>query len=339
MDYKQQILNILHSAVESRVSMTKTLQITKAWVTKLTSSLLEAGIIEAREVKDSPFGRPQQMLAVKARQFYSLNIMMRSYGLQATLNDYNTLQPTAAAVEYPLHAPLSARQLADTVSNLLAELCGIAVVDASQVRQIGLALGGGIEQHSGVVRWSPVLKEHHYNLRELLRHTTGIATQVVNIAWCSCHMLNKRIASRDSWIALMPGFGSLGYGYCINGKPGLGDNGFYPEIVHLPYAGGLENALQFDATDTQQSAARAAAALCFAICCTAPIHNIKRVILSGELFEDYADLIIPLTAKLLADNPSEHINTIRLEYMPAPYNYSMFGLVQLSSDAITDSLI
>ncbi|WP_279028095.1 NagC family transcriptional regulator [Gibbsiella quercinecans] len=339
MDYKQQILNILHSTPASRVAMTKTLNITRAYMTKLTAALLSDGIIEECEVKDAPLGRPQQLLAVKTGRLFSINVMIRTYGLQASLNDYNTTRPALATANYPLSGPMSAQRLAEMLDALAAELCAQAGVVRERVKALGVALQGGIEQHSGVVRWCPVLEERNINLRDIICSRSGIATQIVNIAWCSCYMINKRTHSRESWVAFMPGFGSLGFGYCINGQPGLGDNGFYPEIVHLPYASGLENAFLFDPAAPQQSAQRTAEALFFAICCTAPIHNIKRVILTGELFEDYADLIMPITHRLLRENPSEHINTIRLEYMKASYNYSMVGLVQLSSDAITATLL
>ncbi len=69
MDYKKQILNILHSECESRAEMTRRLGVTKAYVTKLTSQLLEERVIEERDVKDSAFGRPQQLLAATRASF------------------------------------------------------------------------------------------------------------------------------------------------------------------------------------------------------------------------------------------------------------------------------
>ena len=57
MDYRQQILNILHSENESRAEMTRRLGVTKAYITKLTARLLEEGLIEERDVKDTSFGR------------------------------------------------------------------------------------------------------------------------------------------------------------------------------------------------------------------------------------------------------------------------------------------
>lgn len=339
MDYREQILNILHTTPESRVTMTRKLNITKAWVTKITSALLAAGIIEEHEVRDTAFGRPQQLLTVKKNQFFSVTIMMRSYGLQATLNDYQTGEAPRAALDEAIDGTMDAQQMARRLDQIINTLCQQSGVARPQIKHLALALQGGIEQHSGVVRWCPVLDGRNVPLRDVIQQQCGIESQVVNIAWCSCYMISKRQRDRESWIAFMPGFGSLGYGYSIDGKAGLGDNGFYPEIVHLPYEGGLENAFLFDPATPVLSTARVADALCFAICCTAPIHNIKRVILTGELFEEYAELLIPATQQRLERHSSEHINTIRLEYMPAHYNFSMTGLIHLSADAITATLL
>jgi hypothetical protein len=57
--------------------MTRRLGVTKAYITKLTARLLEEGLIEERDVKDTSFGRPQQCLAVKEGCAWSINIMLR----------------------------------------------------------------------------------------------------------------------------------------------------------------------------------------------------------------------------------------------------------------------
>ena len=81
-----------------------------------------------------------------------------------------------------------------------------------------------------------------------------------------------------------------------------------------------------------------AQALYFAICCTAPIHNIKRVIATGELFEDYGEHILPLAQKMLDENTNSHIREIRIRHYKTGHNYGWKGLVQLSSDSITGLL-
>lgn len=338
MDYKKQILNILHSENESRAEMTRRLGVTKAYITKLTSQLLADRLIEEREVKDIAFGRPQQMLAVKSQTWFSVNIMLRRGNLQATLNDYNTQQTALAKYDGALTEVMSPASLVQIVVDCVKSLCESAGVLLSRIKIISIALQGGIEHYTGIVRYCPLFIENNVNLKRDVEEAIGITAQIFNIAHCTSHMLAK-LSPGSSWVAFMPGFGSLGYGYCMNGETGLGENGFYPEIVHLPYEGGIEQAFYVSEENKPETLLSTAKALYFAICCTAPIHNIKNVIVTGELFEDYGDEILPLTQGMLNDSPDRHIREIHIRHYKTGYYYGVKGLVQLSSDGITELLV
>ncbi|KQN61777.1 MULTISPECIES: helix-turn-helix domain-containing protein [unclassified Erwinia] len=337
MDYKKQILNILHSENASRAEMTRRLGVTKAYITKLTAQLLAEGLIEEREMADVTFGRPQQRLAVKSGSLFSINIMLRKSSLQATLNDYQTQAAPLASHQILLPARLAPDELVAFTEATIAALCAVPRVARSRVRVVSLALQGGIEQDTGVVRYCPLFRETHVNLRALIEAATGIVTRIYNIAHCTNSLLAKR-SQGESYVAFMPGFGSLGYGYSTHGVPGLGENGFYPEIVHLPWPGGIEQAFNVTGDDRAAGVQRTAEALFFAICCTAPIHNIRLVIATGELFEDYGDAILPLTRQMLDASPNPHIREIRIRHAKTGYHYGVTGLVQLSAEAITELL-
>lgn len=338
MDYKKQILNILHSENASRAEMTRQLGVTKAYITKLTSQLLAEQLIEEREIKDVTFGRPQQMLAVKSDIGYSVNIMLRKGDLQATLNDYNTQLPALASYTRALPQEMTPAALTAELLACVQALCVTATLALSRVRVVSIALQGGIEHHTGVVRYCPLFPDNNVNLMTLVAAATGIPVRIYNIAHCTSYLLAK-LSPGQSWVAFMPGFGSLGYGYCMNGETGLGEHGFYPEIVHLPWEGGIEQAFNVDETDKAATILRTAQALFFAICCTAPIHNIKTVIVTGELFEDYGDAILPLAQQMLDASANRHIREICIRHHKTGYHYGVKGLVQLSADSITDLLV
>ncbi|HCP25799.1 N-acetylglucosamine repressor [Pantoea sp. PA1] len=338
MDYKKQILNILHSECESRAEMTRRLGVTKAYVTKLTSQLLEERVIEERDVKDSAFGRPQQLLAATPGQFFSVNITLRKGQLQAMLNDFNTQVPALAHHRISLPALLTPQRLVAFIATSVAALCLSGNVRQQQVNVISVALQGGIEHFTGVVRYCPLFSETNVALKKRIEDAMCISTQIFNIAFCTTFQLAQRLPY-SSWVAFMPGFGSLGYGQCIHGEPVLGENGFYPEIVHLPYEGGIEQAFAVDPDNQPATVLATARALCFAICCTAPIHNIRHVIVTGELFEDYGDEVLPLAQAILAANADTHISGIRIKHDKTGYHYGVKGLVQLSSDAITEHIL
>lgn len=338
MDYKQQILNILHSEAESRAEMTKRLGVTKAYITKLTARLLDEQLIEEREVKDPTFGRPQQLLAVKSAKAWSANIMLRKGSFQGTLNDYNTQLPPLADLHFSLPETMTPDQLVAFVADGIARLCEQAKLPRSSLSVASIALQGGIEHFTGVVRYCPLFQEHNVNLPALLEQKLNLPTRIYNIAHCTNYLLAKS-SPGQSYVAFMPGFGSLGYGYCTHGEPGLGENGFYPEIVHLPWPGGLEPAFNVEANNISAGILTTAQALYFAICCTAPIHNIKRVIATGELFEDYGEDILPLAQKMLDENTNSHIREIHIRHYKTGHNYGWKGLVQLSSDSITGLLV
>lgn len=338
MDYKKQVLNILHSENASRAEMTLRLGVTKAYVTKLTAPLLASQLIEEREVKDIAFGRPQQMLAVREDLAYSVNVMLRKGDLQATLNDYNTQRPALASHVSALPDEMTPDNLTAELVACIHALCASAALSVARVSVVSVALQGGIEHDTGVVRYCPLFPDNNVNLQQLLEAATGIVTRIYNIAYCTTWLLAKRSPGM-SWVAFMPGFGSLGYGYCMNGKTGLGENGFYPEIVHLPWEGGIEQAFYVDEANKAETVRTTAQALWFAICCTAPVHNIKDVIVTGELFEDYGEAILPLAQALLDASDNRHIREIRIRHLKMGYHYGVKGLVQLSADTITDLLV
>ncbi|WP_434585024.1 ROK family protein [Klebsiella sp. R390] len=334
MDYRQQILNILHSESESRAEMTRRLGVTKAYTTKLTARLLEEQLIEEREIKDAAFGRPQQCLSVKEGNAWSVNIMLRRGSFQGTLNDYYTLKAPLASHQFSLPEQMTPDTLTQFIAEGLQTLCQQASLKVTQIKVVSVALQGGIEHTTGVVRYCPLFADNNINLMALLEQHLGIPVRIYNIAHCTNYLLAKR-SPGSSYVAFMPGFGSLGYGYCTNGIPGLGENGFYPEIVHLPYEGGLEPAFNVDPANAATGIQATARALYFAICCTAPIHNIRLVIATGELFEDYGDDILPLAQQMLDNNPNRHIREIKIRHYKTGHNYGWRGLVQLSSDVIT----
>ena len=338
MDYKKQILNILHSETESRAEMTRRLGVTKAYITKLTSQLLAEQVIEEREVKDAAFGRPQQLLAVKSHRWYSVNIMLRKGSLQSTLNDYNTQLAALASQSCTLPETLAPHALVAVIVEEIKALCASANILLSRVKVVSVALQGGIEHYTGIVRYCPLFADNNVNLKTLIQDAAGITTHIYNIAHCTNYLLAK-LSAELSYVAFIPGFGSLGYGYCTHGEPGLGEKGFYPEIVHLPYEGGIEQAFFVDKENKDETLLTTAKALYFAICCTAPIHNIKQVIVTGELFEDYGDEILPLAQGMLNASGDRHISEIHIRHYKTGYHYGVKGLVQLSADSITELLV
>lgn len=338
VDYRQKILNILHSESESRAEITKRLGVTKAYITKLTSRLLEEQLIEEREVKDTVLGRPQQRLSVKEGRAWSINIMLRQCRFQGTINDYHTQKEPLASYQSRLPEQMTPNELIQFIDEGIQTLCNQASLSIKNIMVVSIALQGGIEHTTGVVRYCPLFTDCNINMMKLLEQFLRIPTRIYNIAHCTNYLISKQ-SPKQSYIAFMPGFGSLGYGYCIDGIIGLGENGFYPEIVHLPYEGGLEAAFNIDPANKAKGIQMTARALYFAICCTAPIHNIHRIIATGELFEDYGDEILPLTQKMLMDNPNRHIRSILIHHYKTRHNYGWEGLVHLSSDTITDQLL
>lgn len=336
MNFRHQILNILHSASESRTPLALEMGVTKAYVTKLTAGLINDGIIKEASQQEIPFGRPVTLLTVVTARYFSVNILIREHHLFATLNDYNTTVSALAETQRMFSGKVSPEKLVSCIDDVIRELALAGGVARNQIMQTSIALQGGIEQFSGVVRWCPALDSTNVALKEAVEATCHTRVSVVNIAWCSCYMLSHAESKSGSWLAFMPGYGSLGFGYYLNGKPALGDNGFYPEIVHLPYEGGIENAFNFDANSPDDSAKKAADALYFAICCTAPVHNIRDVILTGEFFDEVPEWTIPKVQQQLQQNPNERINTIQLRYVRSAPGLSHAGLVRLSSDAITE---
>ena len=199
MDYKKQILNILHSEHESRAEMTRRVGVTKAYITKLTSQLLQEGLIEEREIKDIAFGRPQQMLAVKSGCAFSVNIMLRKGSFQGSLNDYNTQRDALARHQFSLPESMTPDELVILIAQGIKALCEAAGIAQSRINVVSVALQGGIEHFTGVVRYCPLFTDTNVNLMARIQEHVGITTRIYNIAHCTNYLLAKRSPGCLMW--------------------------------------------------------------------------------------------------------------------------------------------
>lgn len=333
MNYRQQLLNSLLIAPASRATLAQQLGVTRAYMTRLSSELIAQGIIVEEGAQEGDFGRPQMLLALAQGRYYSISVMVRGYRLEAYLCDYARPTVTLAQCDHDFISAQSTAAVLHQLEQVIVQLTAAAQVSRQQLRHVGIALQGGIEQFSGVVRRCPLFQETQIAFKTQLGEQIGIDVAVMNIAWCSSVMIQRALPQLNSWLALLPGLGSLGYGLFLNGSVVLGDNGYYPEIVHLPFAGGMENAFQ------PQQEQNALEALCFAICCTAPVHNLRHVVLAGEFFDSAPDTLIPELRQRLAQHPLEQINTLDITWLRLGHNQSLQGLLTLSAEAVSACLI
>ncbi len=145
------------------------------------------------------FGRPQQLLAVKNGQAFSINIMLRKGSFQGTLNDYNTVIAPLSVHHCALPEQMTPDELVSELAQGIAALCRAARIAQQRVTVLSVALQGGIEHFTGVVRYCPLFSDSNVNLMALIEQRTGITTRIYNIAHCTNYLLAKRWPGQLGW--------------------------------------------------------------------------------------------------------------------------------------------
>ena len=76
---------------------------------------------------------------------------------------------------------------------------------------------------------------YDFKLAKAITEATGIEAQIYNIAYCSSFRLKQLYSERESFIAVLLGYG-MGVGIVIDGRIVLGPDGTAPEISHVTYS-------------------------------------------------------------------------------------------------------
>ena len=238
---KNQVVNLLRRQPLSRVDLAKQTGLVKSSLTKITQQLLNDGIIEemtaTEHTQECTKGRPKTALCLVPNINFSLCCYISIESFVAILIDQTNKILCHHVMRWDLPKEkrvFGAAQIVEMIKQHGEELCRIQGIEFSELKIITVATQGKIAQHSGMVHYSQLLKERHFNLAQYIEEQTGHVAKIFNIAYCCSAQLNVSFSQLNSFVALLLGYGS-GMGVVIDQRIALGPDGTAPEISHMTY--------------------------------------------------------------------------------------------------------
>ncbi|WP_422050286.1 ROK family transcriptional regulator [Shimia sp.] len=168
-----------------RINLSEITGISRATVTTITAELLREGLIE--EVtsespdKDARRGRPKVDLKIRgaARLIAGAKISNRTVSLVLLDFEGNQLASHEAELE---HAVQPAKDLADTLAELVEALAQKIDKSLTDVAGLGLGIAGIVDAPQGFVHWSPSLSTRNVQFGAVLETALGIPVFLDNDA-------------------------------------------------------------------------------------------------------------------------------------------------------------
>lgn len=238
---RNRIVQLLRQRPQSRVELAATTGLVKSSLTKITQQLLQEQVIEevlSPVAVSGSRGRPQQLLQLRRNINFSVCFYVSVEGIISYLIDQTGAIVHRERQYWDLSAAAdcwAAQPFVELLAGICARLCARQGIAVSSLKVITVATQGKIAQHTGVIHYSQLFRERHFNLAQLIREQLGIPSRIVNIAYCSSYYLTKNTPSGSSFLAVLLGYG-VGVGISIDGQLLLGPDGTAPEISHVTYS-------------------------------------------------------------------------------------------------------
>ncbi|MFN3845672.1 MAG: ROK family protein [Paracoccaceae bacterium] len=182
---RQQVFECVRAAgLIPRVQVAKDLGISPASVTKITSELIESGLIEelaAPREGESVRGRPAVSLGVRAAAHRVAGMKISDREHTAVIVDFaGNLIADDAIPRRP--GPMTVSELLDAIETLLDRVCAKASIGRSDLSAIGIGVPGFVDSADGMVLWTSVLNDRNVALASLVANRLGLSVWVDNDA-------------------------------------------------------------------------------------------------------------------------------------------------------------
>ncbi len=234
---RQQIFeNVRAAGSISRADVAKSLGISPASVTTLTSDLISSGILE--EVADKPRadehtrGRPPVALAVSPRAHVVVGVKLSDREHTAVAIDFAGNRLASATVQSAGVA--STEDVLAVTDALVSQVCLSAEISRDALSGIGIGVPGFVDSDGGIVHWSPVLVDRRISFSDMATARFGIPVTIDNDA--------NLVALAELWFGVgrqMANFAvvtiehGVGMGLVINHKLYRGALGLGMELGHM----------------------------------------------------------------------------------------------------------
>jgi len=223
-----------HEGPQTRAAVSELTGLSAAAVSTLISDLSDQGIVNSTPLSSTHRrGRPQANIALTSSAAVTATVSLTIDRMRVSVIDYSgaTLMQDDSRLKT---RSLTHNELIDTVqtqiSNALAKLPG------NTLRHIGIGFQGVIENESGNLMWSPILRISHVPIRRALGKKFNVSVSVNN----DCHLIAEALyrAHHDvlgeSFVTVLFSHG-IGMGLYLDGRPFSGTRSSALEFGHMLY--------------------------------------------------------------------------------------------------------
>ncbi len=168
-----------------RIQIAKTLEISPATVTSLSSELIDAGMLEEttgqRDASDAGRGRPPVALGVRGEAHFVAGLKLSNREHTAVIMTFAG-EIVAEAAAFDGGQARNVDAILSTAEELLTQVCDAAGLDPSALSGVGIGLPGFISNAEGRVYWSSLLLERNIDLAAAASLRLGLPVSVDNDA-------------------------------------------------------------------------------------------------------------------------------------------------------------
>ncbi len=232
---RQQVFEHVRAAgLAPRVDVAKALGVSPASVTAIAAELIEAGLIAevATPRGDSARGRPPVALGVRAGARHVVGIKLSDQADSALVADFAGQQVASATLSRN-KLQCSLAELLDEIETLLDTVLTEAGLGRADISALGLGVPGTVDHSTGLVHWSPLIREPDTPLQGALADRIGLPVHIDNDA--------NLVTLAELWFGAGRGLSDfavvtiehgLGMGLVLNHRLYRGARGMGLEIGH-----------------------------------------------------------------------------------------------------------
>lgn len=220
--------------LSSRTDIAKRTGLSLPTVSAITAQLLEADLVEERDLGASAGGRRPVQLALRPEAGYVVGIKLTEHSVIAVLTDLAATVVAKDCVETDDPSVDSVVRAVQTAVSRLTPSAG-----ASTIHGVGVGLAGVIDRDRGLVRHATYSNWHDVELGELLSAELGLPVIVDNDvnALVTCEHLFGAGRGSSDFVVISIGRG-IGLGMVLGGRLYRGASGGAGEFGHTKVADG-----------------------------------------------------------------------------------------------------
>ncbi len=231
---KIQILNIIHNnKLISRADIVKITGLTPPTVSRIVEQLINSDrLVKYHGIGNSNGGRPPVMLEFNGSENYVIGIDMGATLIRGALADFNS--DLLMEIQVQTEIEKGYESIMDKVAGVVDRLLNRKDLDKEKVKGVGIGIAGLVNQHKGIVDFSPDFGWEKANIKDSLNQRIDLPFIFDNstrlMAQGELDYGNGK--NYENFVVINIGYG-IAAGIVIDGKTVFGSQGKAGEFGHI----------------------------------------------------------------------------------------------------------